>query len=388
MKHLFTLSTLLIGLSTAAQTWTDCVGSTAGTQINSFLKHGSTLFASSPYYGIYSSTDNGANFAEITNNIADFAGVGALLTDGTNLYAIGHDTYKSTDGGVNWTSVGDISTYNVNDAIYHDGAIYIASNADVWKSVDGGVTYVAKGTTEFVNGNVLDIMVHNNNLYVTTSASGVYKSTDAGETWTAIDGNLPDGTQTNRIEAIGNTLYYAEYTVGVYKSTDDGATWTVVSAAPVSTTSMLVVGSTLLLGRSGNVLYSTDGGATFTNTVLPISFPIVLRMYASGSFLYAGTNNSGAYRTDAAFLGTSGLEEEKRAAVSAYPNPANDFVTVSFPEGGASEINLTDCLGNTVISQKVVGLTSQISTCDLPEGIYFLKTDNGHSATCIVVAHH
>jgi hypothetical protein len=73
----------------------------------------------------------------------------------------------------------------------------------------------------------------------------------------------------------------------------------------------------------------------------------------------------------------------------AYPNPANDNVTVSIEGEGVASLNVTDVSGKTVLSNSLnlVGGKSDVSISSLDAGIYIFNVtlENGKTAQFNVV---
>ncbi|MDD4001821.1 MAG: T9SS type A sorting domain-containing protein, partial [Bacteroidales bacterium] len=64
-------------------------------------------------------------------------------------------------------------------------------------------------------------------------------------------------------------------------------------------------------------------------------------------------------------------EVENNASFGVYPNPANDFVTISDANG--AEIKVIDMLGRTLISKVVKSTNETISINDLQTGMYMIQ---------------
>lgn len=157
--------------------------------------------------------------------------------------------YVSTDGGENWsllgqtvpTTVTDSKARLVNTAAYKgngtdaDKIIYAATARGFYKSIDDGLTWVQKSVgLPAADKNIRALAVHPTNgqiLWVTVSSGGVYKSTDGGENWAAANTGLTNPTSGN-FDAIAvspanpNLLFTAKINdKKLYRSTDGGATW-------------------------------------------------------------------------------------------------------------------------------------------------------------------
>jgi photosystem II stability/assembly factor-like uncharacterized protein len=133
--------------------------------------------------------------------------------DATTFYfgATGGGVWKTTDGGSNWTPLGD-GTFRTGSV----GAIAVSES-------DPNVIYVGMGETP-IRGNV-------------SHGDGVYKSTDAGRTWKNV--GLAATRQIARVRipptnpdivyvaALGH-VWGPNPERGIYRSEDGGATWTQV----------------------------------------------------------------------------------------------------------------------------------------------------------------
>jgi hypothetical protein len=173
--------------------------------------------------------------------------------------------FKSTDGGVNWTQMGEglesaigsysqypWDTYSITIlpddppnhilATYHGGWELTGNGSDAGlaESTDGGATWVAHlppdgmGTSHYM-------MIVDENTWLTVSQSnngdsGIWRTTTAGR----VDGNISTAAWENVDDLehvhgafnptkVGTTLYAAG-DPGIRRSTDDGATWTSVYA--------------------------------------------------------------------------------------------------------------------------------------------------------------
>jgi hypothetical protein len=73
--------------------------------------------------------------------------------------------------------------------------------------------------------------------------------------------------------------------------------------------------------------------------------------------------------------GLVGLEEQSQSTVTIFPNPASDLIYVSCDKQSISEIEVTNLTGKIVYSNLHTNKsTCTISTSQLTNGIYFLKT--------------
>ena len=182
-----------------------------------------------------------------------------------------------------------------------------SSTGGVWRSTDGGATFapVSDDHTDLAVSWIAFAPSNNSIVYAGMGdidssylGSGVLKSTDGGQTWTRVSNQtLPDGVVA-RLEVDPTNpsrVYLAQYITtdrsnnlssagGLYLSTDGGVNWTKTLAGqardivihpsnPQTLYATLAVRSSSLGGESNAAgLYrSTDGGATWTRILVPVT---------------------------------------------------------------------------------------------------------------------
>ncbi|NOX86166.1 MAG: hypothetical protein GXO86_09420, partial [Chlorobi bacterium] len=164
----------------------------------------------------------------------------------TNVLYVGSaagGVWKTTDGGSDWTPLGDFNkSLGVSDIVVvnegGDDIIYLATgdrdhfdtrSVGVLKSTDGGQSWYTTGLQwEPRQGNVvfrLLIDPEDNSILYATTNNGLYKTTDAGQNWNIIN-NLP--FRDLEFQPGSNTrMYGASAQDGaIYYSEDAGQTWT------------------------------------------------------------------------------------------------------------------------------------------------------------------
>lgn len=219
--------------------------------------------------------------------------------------------YHTTDGGANWTQIGQIDNPDLAfypygfassgvDKLYVSGSYtdFITSEYGftVMYSIDGGVTWARATVTGLPVGynymwNVSVDPVDPNTVYACGEfmdgytyewSAYFYKSTDAGANFTASATGLPI-YYGNAVEAAPSntaTLYYVGYDLDwytydtlpkCYKSTDGGATWTDTSGGfpigePLFCVTVDPIDENHVYVGGLNLWETTDGGATWTET--------------------------------------------------------------------------------------------------------------------------
>ena len=211
------------------------------------------MFAGTATAGVWKSIDAGQNWTLTTKELM-INRVFALEIDHSNpnivYFESGGALYKSTDGGLNWTIIGDgafnSQSHNVKDIVMdplNSNLIYLTSQNGFYRTIDGGNNWV-----EIMNGDFQEIEINpsNNNIIYTIKLVGnkteFYKSIDGGTTFTVKLNGWPNpgsGDEQKRVE-IAVTPAEPDYiyanatgeanggsgTYGIYFSDDAGETWT------------------------------------------------------------------------------------------------------------------------------------------------------------------
>ena len=149
------------------------------------------------------------------------------------------------------------------------------------------VSWTERGPGNF-SGRVTSIAVdpnNINNIFVGTAGGGVFKSTNKGTSWTAVTENLPNLTITKvAMSAANSNVVYAGtgdtfandgVGDGIYKSTNAGSSWTRLSSTENDNfkyASNIIVNPAnadhVVIATKEGVFYSTNGGASFSNSSL------------------------------------------------------------------------------------------------------------------------
>ncbi|NND62091.1 MAG: hypothetical protein HKN48_02735 [Flavobacteriaceae bacterium] len=184
--------------------------------------------------------------------------------------------WKTTDGGQNWTPLGDyfsnLYVYSVAiDPTDSDTYFFGSSSGLIYKSIDAGATW--NEIADISNSLINKILINPDNtdiIFASSQNAGVYRSTDGGSTWVE---PVPSDIRAYDIEfkpGDTNTVYISG--LGFHKSTDGGATFTTITGfandakmigvSPDNPDVVYVVEANG--GSFGGFYTSTDSGSTFT----------------------------------------------------------------------------------------------------------------------------
>ncbi|MES2590857.1 MAG: T9SS type A sorting domain-containing protein [Bacteroidota bacterium] len=189
---------------------------------------------------LHISSDGGNTFSSILNNINE---PGQWITPWQQdpitpqtIYAGFENVWKSIDRGDNWTK---ISTFNSGGlkclvvAKSNPLFIYASDGSLIYKTTDGGVSWTTLPNPAGGANSITYIAVSESNpnkLWITFSGytinNKIYKSVDAGLTWANISGNLPNIPANCVVSQMGtNDGVYVGTDLGVYYTDADLASW-------------------------------------------------------------------------------------------------------------------------------------------------------------------
>ncbi|HET7152645.1 MAG TPA: hypothetical protein VFJ29_02695, partial [Candidatus Kapabacteria bacterium] len=280
--------------------------------ITGFAAKGDTLFAgvnmdmydsSYPHALLYRSTNNGVSWDTASTGLprAQFSNSGSITAIGVInncIFAASPpdqagdsgtmDTvYRSTDYGVTWYAAPDKGFPINNDVgsfIVYGGKLFAgmvsngATVADremsgdgVFISSDSGDHWTASNNG--LTNNVIPLIISSDsNLILSTLFSGIFYSTNTGSTWVRSPDQPSNGYSIHEYAQSSNKLF-ADIGYILYSSTDNGVTWDINDSIYINTgintqyepfnwnvLSMNANGDTIVIGTSGPLLYSINGG--------------------------------------------------------------------------------------------------------------------------------
>ncbi|NQV03269.1 MAG: T9SS type A sorting domain-containing protein, partial [Bacteroidia bacterium] len=66
-----------------------------------------------------------------------------------------------------------------------------------------------------------------------------------------------------------------------------------------------------------------------------------------------------------------------------FPNPAQDQVTLTFPDTGEKVVTLLSILGSEMQQERIAGTSCTISCTDLRPGVYFIRVTGAQGETVV-----
>lgn len=273
------------------------------------------LWAASFGSGVYRTTDGGTTWTGsrtgLLNTFTRCIAVNAHHPD--SLFCGTNDgIYGSIDGGVTWVellatpvSVRAITWHPVKTAIAYAGTygngIYKTTNGGVsWSSVNSGL----------VNTDVRAIALQpakpDTMFCGTGTLGGLHQSFNGGLTWKQVadpvaNANAIDAVQYD--QATQTTIYAAKVDRGVIQSTNGGVTWVTLNAGlpTLQCRALSVVDTLRYVGTdSAGVFVSGVKNTTWraaSGGLTNLSVQALLSVQGAGSTVWAGTDGGGVYRS-------------------------------------------------------------------------------------------
>jgi|GEM_PF-1108533 len=277
---------------------------------------GATIFAGTNGGGIFTSTDNGASWtADNPDGTLATLAVNAILIDKVSApplaYAgTGNGLYKQELNPGNWSpwtaaGTGMAAPTTVHALAYNTAspsALYAGTDLGAYRSSSDSAGLWSALSTGLRQGRALAVKPKNSTVMVAGfGAGGIYRSSDSGVTWTASSGLASRLFVTALLYDPSGSPVYAAAGSGVFKSSDDGVTWTDISASLANTdvrSLALVSGSNLHAGTAQGIFVLDGTGHWAAYGTDQPSNSDVTSLAFKGSFLFAGSNGGGVFRSN------------------------------------------------------------------------------------------
>lgn len=331
------------------------------------------LYVGGDYMGLFVSTDNGTNWAEIDSGLGK-VNIKAIAFDSTNIF-VGADyvgVYTSTDKGKSWIGADSgLVNLNIRAMCVIGGNIFLGNGDGVAISTNQGKTWtqVNSGLT---NTYVQSLAASANGLFAGTGIWGrVFLSTNNGTTWTEVDSGLSNPTTISFVTSFAmmeTNIIAGTEVAGVFLSTNDGSTWIKIDSGIINdphksnlwVSSIVVYGSDIFAGTNAGVYLSTDKGRSWVDVSLGLALgpttPLSV-LVISKNELIAGTSGHGVWRRPLSEMITALKGEDKNIPLrfvlqQNFPNPFNPITTIGYTVSGlgATHVRLAvyDQLGREV----------------------------------------
>jgi photosystem II stability/assembly factor-like uncharacterized protein len=195
------------------------------------------MYSSYQNGGLRRSTNGGASFSSFTSGFSGGYWVTPYIQDPITanvVYAGGTYVYKSVAGAA-WTAISPSfsSVRWIDIARTNNQIMYVTNSTSLYKTTDGGINWT---TLTLASGGMLHVHIDVNDpniVYVSKASyagNGVYRSTDAGVTWALWATGLPSLPVNTLVTEIGRPgEVYCGTDMGIYYRNSSATSWTAFS---------------------------------------------------------------------------------------------------------------------------------------------------------------
>jgi len=429
-------------------TWIPLNTGIESVSLNTILVTPASLITGGSAKGILLSPDDGLTWMKSNEGLPAGGSIRRLLAVGDTLFAAtgGDGVYRTTDQGTTWEQTSGepegVLQNEIVPALAESDGVLLAGTAyeRIFRSTDGGSTWLRSSSGIPQDDIILSLAVSGTH-FLAGTGTGIYYSTDAGLNW--LPSNVPAATVTDIASDAGYAYALVSTGIftstGVYRSADDGINWTLVTQSGTTTLvglaaadqyaltgsfspggfrsvdyglnwlgysipdangvySLLFHEETVYAGGgilSQGVYESNDHGLVFTplNAGLE-SYTSVEALAATGSYLFAGTNDRGTWSYSltgpSSVPADAGVPDQAFMLEQNYPNPFNSRTFITFHVAHRSRVTLTlvDLLGRAIRTLldgtfEQGAHTESFDASDLPSGVYLCQLNAGNFTSSI-----
>ena len=276
--------------------------------ITSMVMSGTKMYAGTSNKGVYVSVNYGSSWSVDTNGLYDL-NINTLTVNGNDIFAAtSNGLFHQSVNGTSWIAdtAGLTNKYISSVAVSSDSSVYAGTKAGLFISRNYGINWIAdtSGIKNNYNTNLYTIAISDTNIFLNyhetnTDFGSLFLSTNKGNSWNSINKNIVKA-RIFKLYKKANVLFAGSRGDGLYKSTDEGQSWTSANnGMPLinEIRTILSSGNNIYLATSNGIFTSANDGINWTalNNGLPELFATSLSI--SGNNFYVGLNSSGVYKS-------------------------------------------------------------------------------------------
>jgi photosystem II stability/assembly factor-like uncharacterized protein len=336
VRRLCILFFLLLGFAVAALAQPVQLSGVTGGYINSIVRIGGDLYATSGDYSggdLFRSQDGGDSWQSLGANLP----VSTIVTsvgraNGWLLAGTRAGLFLSSDEGQHWQAADPSLPYGTIDAMLADDSELVVSD---WTN---GVFTASSATGKWTRRLDLKKQVHaivrtHDKTYIATQGEGVYESDDNNASWRMVSSGLVgDAIYVMSLIEFRDTLY-AGTIAGMHKLVGD--TWMDAEGPPTqSIVAFATIGDLLFANNWSSEIYMRRAGGPWTRAShgLP-EFAESRGLAALNGHLFVASARMGVYRADTSTrewsLHSKGVTNLSIARVISYPAKAGGYSLIA-----------------------------------------------------------
>lgn len=253
------------------------------------------IYASSFYYGIMRSQDDGLSWIPLDSGLNDLTVYDLAQGNGFLISGTRGGIIKSFDSGSTWTvNNSGLTKISISSLVINGTLFYAGSYLGVFRSTDTGESWdmvlspVQMQTQGYVNCLCYWDSTIFAGLYCSGfGCSGIFRSKDGGDTWE----NVNIGLSNTDIIVIRpkESFLFAGTNNGLFRSDDKGDSWSEVYPGH-TIYDLAIEGDSIFIACTSGVYCSTDNGATWTLVNEGLDQPWFFSLHSSGTRLYGGAS--------------------------------------------------------------------------------------------------
>jgi photosystem II stability/assembly factor-like uncharacterized protein len=325
--------------------------------------------------GIYRASINGENWKLISRN-SKGREVNAFLFKDTNIFvAAENGIYLSSNKGDNWVKLTDGNFMDIDI----QGPLIYTCGSSVSYSSDNGQTWICPNFLSPEMDIIRSLAIIGKRIYA-AGWEGIYLSEDKGKTWIPKNNGLQVDSDIRVIMSVDSIIFSGSWWKGIYKSTDWGNTWETINNGIPSynrdVQALANYGNTLFAGFSGGQIFmSSDFGNNWININDGMNNNIATSFAFDKNSIYVGTWGGGVWKRPLSdIIGIEENESFNKNTLRIYPNPASDYIRISFSTPTSGKIEVISQLGQVLKNNNFVkSLEYTINLTGLTNDIYLIK---------------
>jgi photosystem II stability/assembly factor-like uncharacterized protein len=340
-----------------------------------FYANGNTMYVADEGMGLMKTTDAGATWSVRYSSFAEPALCVAFSSTNTNFGVVGTDgagVYFTIDGGATWTQYNTDLEYtdNVTAASVVTSVVLNELNAIIFIGTEPGQVF----QLDLANFDALPSAQSWSAMFNSTFES--YFSSEA------IKLDLGGG---NLIAAGGNS---DDQTKSIVKYSGSGTTWTYFTIADfvekAEGIAFVNINKGYAIDNGGNFFLTTNGGTNWSKYELELDLNTMAIFPGTDNLIGLTGNEDGTFIIEQCFP-TSTKSKNEVAQISAFPNPAENQMTIETAFAGT--LTILDAQGLIIATQEVVEGANELSLVGMSAGLYLLNVqgDNASAQHTIIV---
>lgn len=383
MKKIALLFFLLLSVRGAhAQSWTPLSVGISSDVLDISFPAEDTGFASLSNGTIRKTVDGALNWSIIPSPNS-FSGNLEFISASRGFILTDSGITVTNNAGLTWSVAFDNPNVNWYDIYFVNTSVGYATGPGmqssdstfVYKTLDGGVTWNSCTVVHDWGAQVPYFHFRTTTEGYLFGGDSVHRTTDGGLTWISVYAD-PAGGLISTLSAPDPTTAYCidMNSAEIVKSLNGGVTWNPTGqfmGNPAWASHFVNASLGFMCGgngiNAGYIAQTVNGGTSWTNPIVG-NTTFWCMDFPSGTTGYCG----GTAGVIMKYSGPLSVQDHRTNAISVYPNPATDFITVENAEVGAV-IRITNSLGQVVRSEVATDSRMRINVADLAEGVYFCE---------------